>query len=913
MYFLSLEACMGGLFLQIKRLFIVLIITFSSVYFIQLHAEEPLDGDPVEEPEEVTILAVKQDGFKIEDRPNFRLVGSTRFAGSGISIVQNQGSTAGSVFTANRIFMEDSENAGFSTYFEMVTSGGGGMGFADGFTFIVSQFTNVLGLSGGAIGYGGIKNSVAVLFDSWDNGGQPPLCISLGLEGRQLPCSNRVAGNGLTYYIWIDYSKANQTLEVRMRTTPGDRPINTIVPTYRNLDLTDNIGNSFYAGFTSATGGAFQNTFLRRWYFSAFFSPSGLDPKGTYEVEVIRPLKPSLDITHYDPERRGWVFIPTRNVNEEFAEVSFLFGLNNAGAQSFSDTSFIPDGTKEVRVFARSPGGIVSEPSEVVNFNTGLYFMNYQGGRNVSRSYPSIGTYELYDAQRKGYTLLGWTKAINYVENDVIESSSFFTDQVFIAHWELTQFTVSFNTLSDTVIEPINTNIDVGFSLPNNPSKPFHTFVGWFTDENYETPFDFDTFDYDDVTLYAKWEVATYNVSFYYDDFPQLSVVDHGSILNKPLDPVREDDFFDGFYTQSNYVTPYVFDRSVVRDENIYVKWVDAIPVRAFMSGVDGLPEKLELSAAHQEMLINLRNQHLNLSSDQLRFLDETFEQTLSYYEAWMNDLIAASIVNAMIGALPWIPTVDDKTLIESVLAAYNALTDVQKTYIPNQALHKILDVSKQNGRLVGAKAVDLQLDVLPVVLTYSNLDAINFVIQEYNQLTELEKALISPLNQLKIDLAMQLQEDLITVRTFVERVDAKADIDADTLAQFIQAYDALTDAQKQQVPAVVTNRLMLSSKFHQDKEQTTVLETMISKLRPRDAQSVEEVVTLFNTMSQDQINLLSDDSRETLNDAISRFNRNEGIVDGSRDSYFPWLAIVVTVTFIAGSYFFYKLKHIGL
>jgi uncharacterized repeat protein (TIGR02543 family) len=908
----------------------------------------------------------------------------------------------------------------------MSTSGGNGLGFADGFTFIVSQFTNVLGNTGGSIGYGGIRNSVAILFDSWDNGGQPPLCISLGLEGFQLACSRSVASNGGTYYVWIDYSKISRTIEVRLRRNPGERPLTPVV-SYTNIDLTNNIGNEFYTGFTSATGGATQNTYLSRWYFSASFSPNGIDPNGTYGVEIVKPLKPSIEINYYDESKRGWFFTPLQNENDTFAEVSFLYAFNNTTTQSYNPAVFVPDGTKELLVRTRSPGGIVSDPSDILRFNRGLFYMNYPNAINDTRWFPTIGTYDLYEPIRKGYDFLGWTKKIAFNENEIIESSQFPNDQVFIGHWKLRQFDLNFNTNSDAVIPSINTNINDGFNLPNDPEKPFHTFLGWYTDETFTKPFDIETFNYDDVTLHAKWQIATYSVSVYYSEMPEVNSFEHGMILNKPSEPVLENFFFDGFFTSNAYQTPYVFNQPVVKDEKVYVKWVDSIPVTAFISGVDDLPLNLTLASEYKEIIKNLRDQYQNLSTDQLRFLDQSYESKLKLYEVWMDDLIAADLVSGAINDLPWIPAIEDKQAIDDVLAAYDALTENQKSYITEREIHKLLDVAKQNDRLLNSKALDVELDAIPVKLTYDDLEKMDELIAKYNALPELEQALISPINQSKMNLALQLKNESIAVISFVDKVNALETISEEKLSELLMDYDALTESQKEAVPQIIKNRLMIVSKFHQDnaearsfetqisnispndnealenaiksfkalsKDQvnllsqttknvllnaglslddptrltsfvdkvnalltidesmlkelldeydalsinqkaevpdiitnrlmlvskyyqdiveTKKLETLISRLKRNDQESLDNVLELYNTLSEDQINLLSEDSRKALEDAIERLNRGDGVFAGDNGSYFPWLAVVVTLTFISGSYFFYKLKHIGL
>ncbi len=53
-------------------------------------------------------------------------------------------------------------------------------------------------------------------------------------------------------------------------------------------------------------------------------------------------------------------------------------------------------------------------------------------------------------------------------------------------------------------------NVDPGevFSEPNAPTRESCIFGGWYTDENFETPYDFSTPVTGNITLYAKWTVV---------------------------------------------------------------------------------------------------------------------------------------------------------------------------------------------------------------------------------------------------------------------------------------------------------------------------------------------------------------------------------------------------------------------
>ena len=43
------------------------------------------------------------------------------------------------------------------------------------------------------------------------------------------------------------------------------------------------------------------------------------------------------------------------------------------------------------------------------------------------------------------------------------------------------------------------------FAEPEDPTREGYVFDGWYLDENFETPYSFNTVVTDDITLYAKW------------------------------------------------------------------------------------------------------------------------------------------------------------------------------------------------------------------------------------------------------------------------------------------------------------------------------------------------------------------------------------------------------------------------
>jgi len=174
-----------------------------------------------------TVLAVKQDDFS-QNINNIALNGEAKLSGTKVSLVQNVKNKAGSFFTTQKIHMASGENFGFSTYFEMETSGyDPNYGIGDGFTFIVSKKTVDLGAIAEGMGYLGLNNSLAVIFDFYDNGGQNPMSIALGVNGAITTSNTQFSSNftgSQVWRIWIDYSQETLTLEVRVNQEDKIRP-----------------------------------------------------------------------------------------------------------------------------------------------------------------------------------------------------------------------------------------------------------------------------------------------------------------------------------------------------------------------------------------------------------------------------------------------------------------------------------------------------------------------------------------------------------------------------------------------------------------------------------------------------------------------------------------------------------------
>ena len=117
-------------------------------------------------------------------------------------------------------------------------------------------------------------------------------------------------------------------------------------------------------------------------------------------------------------------------------------------------------------------------------------------------------------------------------------------------------------------------------------SRNNYNLVGWFIDEQFTTLWDFNNNITTDLTLYAKWEIVTNNVTFDYnggkvgDNTRQVVKVEINGIVSKPdvnNTPTLEKYIFIGWFTDLNSDVEFDFSTPIVSDLTIYAKWEKVI------------------------------------------------------------------------------------------------------------------------------------------------------------------------------------------------------------------------------------------------------------------------------------------------------------------------------------------------
>ena len=112
---------------------------------------------------------------------------------------------------------------------------------------------------------------------------------------------------------------------------------------------------------------------------------------------------------------------------------------------------------------------------------------------------------------------------------------------------------VLFETNGGSPINSMVFNEESTFVLPNDPVKEGYTFLGWFLDATFDTPFSAEGVialaPEDTLTIYAQWTINEYTITFDSDGGSEVSAItqDYASIITAPEAPTKEGYTFNGW------------------------------------------------------------------------------------------------------------------------------------------------------------------------------------------------------------------------------------------------------------------------------------------------------------------------------------------------------------------------------
>lgn len=225
----------------------------------------------------------------------------------------------------------------------------------------------------------------------------------------------------------------------------------------------------------------------------------------------------------------------------------------------------------ETTVFQSSPVNLTAKwlPIYTVTFDEG-------GGSLVPDQTVVSNTYATapYPAPvRTGYTLNGWKDGGSAFDfNTPITGNKTLT-----ADWTPIKSTMSFEENGGSTVDDITADVGSIVTKPADPSKDGYSFGGWYKDAILSESFNFatDKMPESGITLYAKWTVNKYTISFEENGGTLVSDItrDYGAVVNNPTDPTKDGHHFSGWYTSAGLTTPYTFTTMPAVDTTVYAKW----------------------------------------------------------------------------------------------------------------------------------------------------------------------------------------------------------------------------------------------------------------------------------------------------------------------------------------------------
>ncbi|MBO5702788.1 MAG: InlB B-repeat-containing protein [Clostridia bacterium] len=150
----------------------------------------------------------------------------------------------------------------------------------------------------------------------------------------------------------------------------------------------------------------------------------------------------------------------------------------------------------------------------------------------------------------------------------------------------LKQCTISFESNGGSVVSPISELYGTAISKPTDPTKEGYSFAGWYTEPTLENEYVFTTMPADDITLYAKWSINQYTITFNTDGGTPVAAItqDFGTDITKPADPTKVGHTFAGWDIE-------IPDKMPGEDITITAQWTPYTYTVSYQLGL--IPERL--------------------------------------------------------------------------------------------------------------------------------------------------------------------------------------------------------------------------------------------------------------------------------------------------------------------------------
>lgn len=180
------------------------------------------------------------------------------------------------------------------------------------------------------------------------------------------------------------------------------------------------------------------------------------------------------------------------------------------------------------------------------------------------------------DPIKTGYDFKGWY--LNAELSDEFLPAKVYEDNITLyAKWEAAEFTITWDTMGGSEIEPSNFRYRTSISFPTAPTKAGHNFAGWYMEETHDNQFQPNSLmPASNFTLYARWTKGQYQVNF--NSMGGSSVAAVRGVFEdeftQPDNPTKYGYHFGGWYLDEEFTTEFTTFRIPDHDITVYAKWI---------------------------------------------------------------------------------------------------------------------------------------------------------------------------------------------------------------------------------------------------------------------------------------------------------------------------------------------------
>lgn len=405
---------------------------------------------------------------------------------------------------------------------------------------------------------------------------------------------------------------------------------------------------------TGDTAAEFENW----WVYdkaSKKYSPWYCDEPVTDDITLIAgfftpPISGQVKVTF----KSGDSIIGATNINENSAveqpsdpaREGYTFEGWYADADYKTKYSFDTKLTEDTTIYAK----LVHKPCTVT------FDYNYSTSQTVDEE-VAYGDYAKGPVTPtwEGHKFLGWYLGASKFD---LENTKITKDITLTAKWEVSSYTVSFNTGEGaSKIEDETVRYGECAEQPADPTWAGHIFAGWYADKDCSTEFDFaNTTINNDTVVYAKWDEA-YKVTLKFEngDDDEVRTVKKGDTLDALPVPSYEGHSFVGWYDKDGNK---VEDNAEVNgDMTLTAKWELNTYTVTFnkLNGSDPEIQQVKFGSTAEKIADPELEGYIfegwyrdkACSEDEKFEFDQTITGDLNLYAKWKADMCTVSFDSA--------------------------------------------------------------------------------------------------------------------------------------------------------------------------------------------------------------------------------------------------------------------------